>query len=354
MQRGAIIGLCLVLGLTLGLASLSAPAAAEQRKTYRVEARTTTFGGSSYILGFGMCDLLNKYSGWVRGAVLESSGTPENIKVVGLDPAKRKRTFFTLAFEMFQAAKLGQPPFDKQADKFKDLMIMANQQALAGVMITMDPKLRTLADLKGKRVATWPRGTSKWDMTYKLIAGAGKEVVDSIRWQYTGYAGYNDMILGKVDAAFTFCPELGQGYTTVPKLKELMSKRKVYFITATPAMRRLSAKLFGDAYGATAVMKKGVLGDGAPNQDTVGFNIILGWGVYPQMPAEVVYEILKVTTQHGGQMKTYHSAGRSWTRDKWGAYPAPKEDWHPGARKFFEENNIPYGRQHYNKLYPLD
>ena len=130
-----------------------------------------------------------------------------------------------------------------------------------------------------------------------------------------------------------FCPERGKGiYTTVPKLKELLSKRKVLFVTATPAMRKLSAKLYGPVYGATATMPKGVLGNGAPQQKVLGFNIVLAWAVYPQIPAEVVYDILKTTYAHRDQMKTYHSSGKAWTTDKLGAYPAPKKDWHPGAR----------------------
>jgi TRAP transporter TAXI family solute receptor len=355
MRKKALTVLCILcLALAAGLLAAPGPAQAGA-KYYRVEARTTTFGGSSYILGFGMCDLLNKHSDMVRGSVLESTGTPENIKVVGLDPKKRKRTFFTCTAEMFEKAKKGEPPFNQNADKFKDLMVMANQQELAGVIITLDPKIKTLADLKGKRVATWPRGTSKYDMTYKLIGGAGKEVLDSIKWQYTGYAGYNDMILGKADAAYAFCPERGKDvYTTVPKLKELMSKRDVYFVTATPAMRKKSAELYGAAYGATATLKKGVLGNGVPRQTVLGFNIILAWAVYPEMPEKVVYNILKVTDQYRKQMKTYHSAGKGWIREKYGAYPAPKKDWHPGARKFFEENNIPYGLKYFETVYPME
>ena len=165
-------------------------------------------------------------------------------------------------------------------------MVMANQQELIGTIITLDPKIKTLADLKGKRVATWPRGTQKFDATYKLIGGAGKEVLDSIKWQYTAYAGYNDMILGKTDAALAFCPERGKNvYTTVPKLKELMSKRDVYFVTATAAMRRHSEKLYGTMYGLTATMPKGILGNGVPRQKVLGMNMVLGWGVYPEMPA---------------------------------------------------------------------
>lgn len=355
MTKKFALGLCLFCALALVMGAMATPPEAmAKKKYYRVEARTTTFGGSSYILGFAACDLLNKHSDWVRGSVLESTGSPENIKVVGLNAKKRKRTFFTCAAEMFEKARAGQPPFNKNAAKFKDLMIMANQQELAGVIITLDPKIKTLADLKGKRVATWPKGTSKFDMTYKLIGGAGKEVLDSIKWQFTGYAGYNDMILGKVDAAFSFCPERGKDiYTTVPKLKELMSKRDVYFVSATPAMRRLSAKLYGAAYGATATLKKGVLGKGLPRQDVMGFNIILAWAVYPDMPEKVVYEILKIMDKYQAQMPTYHSAGKGWVPAKYGAYPAPKADWHPGARKFFEEKGIPYGLKYFNEVYPV-
>jgi len=355
-MRNKLLTALTLLGVLALAAAIAAPGPAQAgSKLYRVEARTTTFGGSSYILGFGMCDLLNKYSDQVRGSVLESTGTPENIKVVGLDPKKRGRTFFTCSAEMFEAAKEGKPPFNQDPDKFKDIMVMCYQQSLAVSIITLAPKLKTLADLKGKRVATWPKGTTKFDMAYKLIGGAGKEVLDSIKWQYTGYAGYNDMILGKCDAAVAFCPERGKGiYTTVPKLKELMSKRTVYFITATPAMRKASGKLYGPVYGATATMPKGVLGNGAPRQKVLGFNIILAWAVYPQIPADVVYNILKVTYAHRDQMKTYHSSGKAWTTDKLGAYPAPKKDWHPGARKFFEENNIPYGEKYFETVYPVE
>ncbi|GEM_PF-1176918 len=349
---GFLVGI-VVASLTVILATT--PGSAAAKKVYRVEARTTTFGGSSYILGFAFCDLLNKHSSWVRGSVLESTGTPENIKLVGQDPKKRARTFFTCTAELFEMARKGEPPFQKDAKAYKNLMIMANQQELIGTLITLNPKIKTLADLKGKRVATWPRGTMKFDATYKLIAGAGKDVVDAVKWQYTAYAGYNDMILGKTDAAFTFCPETAPGvFTTVPKLKELMSKRKVYFITATPAMRRLSEKLYGTMYGLTSAMPAGILGDGVPNQKVLGINMVLGWGVYPEMPAEVVYEILKVMDQYGDQVKTYHASGKGWVRARYGAYPVPKEDFHPGARKYFEEKGIPYGDQYFFKLYPID
>ncbi|MCP4682478.1 MAG: TAXI family TRAP transporter solute-binding subunit [Desulfobacterales bacterium] len=331
---------------------LSTGSSIAKKKFTRIEARTTTFGGSGYVLGFGATDILNKKSAWVRGSVLESSGSPENIRAVGDDKKKRKRTFFTCSYEWFERAKKERPPFDEDPGKYKDIMVMINEQKLAAFLITLDPNIKTLADLKGKRVATWPRGTAKYHMTHNLIAGAGKDVIDSVKWQYTAYAGYDDMILGKTDAAFAFAPERGLGkFTTVPKLKELMSKRKVYFVTATPAMRKKSGELFGDAYGATMKVSAGSFGKGVPRHDVIGFAIIIAWAVYPEMPENVVYEIVKTLDENHPMMKEYHPAGKSWVPDNFGTYPAPAAFYHPGAKKYYDEKGIKYGRQWFLEAY---
>jgi len=353
MKKTILLQLIGCICLVLFIINLAEAQTTPPRKIYRVEMRATTFGGSSYILGFAATDILNKKSAWVRGSVLESTGTPENIKIVGKDPKKRKRTFFTCTTEMFEQAKKGEPPFNKEPELYKDLMVMINEQKLAGMIITLDPNIKTLADLKGKKVATWPRGTTKYDQTYKLIAGAGKDVVDSIQWQYTAYAGYDDMILGKTDAAFSFCPERGRShYTTVPKLKELMSKRKVYFVTATSEMRLRSRQLFGDAYGATLKIPAGELAPGIPRQEIICFNIVLAWGVYPDLPENVVYEIVKTFDENHNMFKEYHSAGKSWAPENYGTYPAAKEYWHPGARKYYDEKGIRYGTDYFFEMYP--
>ena len=345
------IGLCFVFITFLPNFVEQAVAA---KKIYRVEFRTTTFGGSSYILGFGMADILNKKSDWIKGSVLESSGTPENIKIVGQDAKKRKRTIFTMVPEMWDKARKGLPPFEENPGLYKKLMIMMSQQKLAATFITLDPKIKTLADLKGKRVATWPKGTTKFDESEKLLAGAGKDVLNSIHWQYTGYAGYDDLIIGKTDAAYTFCPERGKGkYATIPKLKELMSKRKVYFVTATSEMREKTRKEYGDVYGATLKIPENSFGKGTPNRDIVCMNLVLGWGVYADFPEDVLYDIIKVLDDNHSMLGDYHPAGKYWNRQTYGAYPVPKEYFHPAARKYFDEHGIKYGVDYFFEEYPI-
>ena len=331
---------------------LSSMVWAETKKPYRIEVRTTTFGGSCYILGFAATDILNKNSSFIRGSVLESSGSAENIRRVGMSPDLRKRTIFTCVFDEFVNAKKGIPPYDKNPEAFKDLMILIHEQKLSDVIITLDPNIKTLADLKGKRVATWPKGTSKHDQTYNYIAGAGKEVIDSIKWQYTGYQGYDDMLLGKTDAALGFCPERGRGkFTTVPRLMELMAKRKVYFVTATPEMRKHSEELYGEAFGTTLKIPAGAIGEGVPSQDILGFGVLLAWGVYPDMPDDIAYQIVKTLDENHLKFKEYHPAGLGWFPENYGTYPAKKEYWHPGAIRYYTEKNISFGKDYFCKVY---
>lgn len=344
--------LACAVGVSMPVPYAGNAAEAKARKPVHVEVRTTTFGGSGYILGFGATDILNKKSSWVRGSVLESSGTPENIKTVGQDPKKRKRTFFTTSYEMFERAKKGLPPFQEKSALYKDLKVLINEQKLVAYLITLDPNIRTLDQLRGKRVATWPKGTTKYHLTYNLIAGAGKDVADSIDWRFTGYGGYSDMLVGKVDAAISFSPERGKNvFTTIPKLKELMTKHRIYFVSATPEQRRKSAELFGDAYGASMTLPANSFGKGIPRHDVLGFAIIIAWCVYPEMPNDVAYEIVKTLYENYGMMKEYHSAGKAWFPENFGTYPAAKEDYHPGARKFYDEMKIGYGREYYLKVY---
>ncbi len=352
MRRFVKITLALLCAATVGMAGPYTADAAKAKKPTRVEIRTTTFGGSGYILGFGATDILNKKSGWVRGSVLESSGTPENIKIVGQDPKKRKRTFFTTSFEMFERAQKGQSPFEDKSELYKNLKVLINEQKLVAYLITLDPNIKTLDQLRGKRVATWPKGTTKFHLTHNLIAGAGKDVADSIKWQFTGYGGYSDMLVGKVDAALAFSPERGRNvFTTVPKMKALMTKRRVYFVSATPAQRKKSAELFGDAYGASMTLPANSFGKDIPREDVLGFAIIIAWSAYPEMPDKVAYEIIKTLHENYGMMKEYHSAGKAWFPENFGTYPASKEAYHPGARKYYDEKGIHYGREYYLGVY---
>ena len=165
------------------------------------------------------------------------------------------------------------------------------------------------------------------------------------------------MLLGKVDAVDTHFPERGPGkYVPIPKVKEFITKAKgkVYIIGASAQHRALSRKLYGDVFGATAKLSANCIAPGIPKTDKFMLMPILGWGVYPDMPNEVEYEIVKTLAENHDMFKDYHKAGANIIPENFGLYPVAKDLWHPGARKYFEEKGIDYGVEYFYKRYSVE
>ncbi|MBN2059592.1 MAG: hypothetical protein JW882_04160 [Deltaproteobacteria bacterium] len=149
---------------------------------------------------------------------------------------------------------------------------------LAGIFLDPATNLKRLSDV------------------YSFIAGAGKDVVDSIKWQYTQFDGYDDLLIGKTDAIMGFWPMVAPGkYTPIPKLKEIMTKsKKLRVIGATSEERSRTKKEFGPTFGATDLMPANGLGQGFPDKDVLFYVNVGGWGAYPELSADVVYEMLSI------------------------------------------------------------
>lgn len=345
-ERGILITIAIMMTLfTSGGTALA-------QKPHHIEIRGAQFGGSSYVMAFAASDILNKKSSWIRAASLESVGAgQESIKVVGADPKKRARTVLMADYDMFTFAREGKSPFNEKPELYKDLMVMRAEQRIAHGYLTLDPNIRNIADLKGKRVNTWPKGTLKNLIINNAIGGAGEEVLKTIKWQPSSFEGYDDLLLGKTDAVFGFFSEMGDGkFIAPPALLELskQAKGKLHLIGFTPEQRTLSGKVYGENWGRSIVIPANSIEPGMPPEDLLTTVVILSWSVYPEIPEDVVYEIVKVLDENSSMFAGYHPLGASLKTEFSGLFPAPKQLWHPGARKYFEQKNIPYGEQYWN------
>jgi TRAP-type uncharacterized transport system substrate-binding protein len=255
---------------------------------------------------------------------------------------------------MFSFARAGKPPFDKTPEKYKDIMAVREEGIAIHLYLTLNPNIKNIADLKGKSFATWPKGTLKHTIHRHAIGGAGEEILNSIKWQYSAYGGYDDLLLGKVDAVFGFANDVGTGYALTPAVKELMTKakgrgREVNIIAFTPEQRAQSGKLYGENWAVSAVLPANSLVKGFPQKDLLTTTTALCWAAYPEMPDNVVYEIVKVLDENCAMFLDYHPTGGGLRSDYSGLFPQPKNLWHPGARRYFEEKGIPYGLEYWLK-----
>jgi TRAP-type uncharacterized transport system substrate-binding protein len=352
-SKFVFIGLLIFLMMVLFFTT-PGESAPDAKKIYRTEVRTTGFGGICYVMGFATADILNKKSSWVRCAPLESTGATENIKTVGRDIKKRQRTFLTSAFNMYDRAHKGESPMNDKPELYKEVMPIRATEKIAIAMYTFDPSIKTVKDLKGKTVGTWGKGTVKWFDTLAYIAYP--DVIESIKFEHGGYQTYNAMVMGKVDVVISFAVEISRHkYTPVPKLAELISKgKKLYIVSRTPESLKETEKHYGEAY-KPCPLKADAIGPGLPEKSgSIGYFMTIGYLAYPELSNDVVYEILKTTTENWKMYKDYHPSGDAWAPENMGLYPVPKENWHPGARKFFEENGINYGLDYFNDVFSVN
>ena len=350
----AWMAIIVVISLVVGIGFATAQSASK-RKPYHIEIRGARFGGTAYIMAFAASDILNKKSSWVRASALEAvGGGVENIKVVGSDKKKKARSILMCDADMFSFARIGKPPFDKKPELYKDLMVVREEGIAIHLYLTLDPNIKNITDLKGKRFATWPKGTLKHMIHVHAVGGAGEEVLNTIKWQHAAYGGFDDLLLGKVDVVFGFANDVGTGYALTPAVKELIMKakgqgREVYVIGFTPEQRARSAELYGENWGVSAMLAPDSLGPGFPPKDIITTTTALCWAAYPEMPEDVVYEIVKILDENSKMFLDYHPTGGGLRSDYAGLFPQPKNLWHPGAKRYFEEKNIPYGVEYWRE-----
>ena len=83
------------------------------------------------------------------------------------------------------------------------MLMSASSDANLSVATAKDANIRTVADLKGKRVA-WVRGSDALNIGVEaVLAFAGLTWDDVVKVEFPGYgASWNGMVNGQVDAAF--------------------------------------------------------------------------------------------------------------------------------------------------------
>jgi TRAP-type uncharacterized transport system substrate-binding protein len=322
-----------------------------EKETVRIEMRGTNFGGIFYVLGFGAMDILNKNTDWIRGAVVESSGSTENIKIVGKSPEKRKRSIFISTVAQQDEAEAGIAPFDDTPEKYADVKSVIAVARMGNAMVTTNPDIKSFSDLKNKSISTWPKGSAKYQDAYTYIGGVKDAVLKTINWQYTQYEGYEDLLVGKVDAVLGFIPMVAPGkFAPGLKLRELLTRSdQLRIVGATLEERKRSGEKFGKAYGVTAVLEANAIKPGVPDKNILMALGIGCWSAYPELPEDVVYEMLNTWKKHYEQFEKYHPMGKCLAPEYWGKLPLAKDKWHKGAIKFFEENNMPFGKELFEK-----
>jgi uncharacterized protein len=309
---------------TYTLAAVAVIAVGTQRST---AADFITFGGGPtggtyYAISTGMAKIFNAELKNVEARVRATSGSLENPVLVSagkvdLGPTNANIAVWALAGDVVYKGK-------------KQPNIALFMGGLAGgslhVVVLADSPIKSLADLKGKRIAVGPQGNTTALMMNQLLGTYGVAASD-----YTPvYVNYNDGFSalgdGNVDAAIV------NTAPPVAAVKELGIRHNIRMLSV-PDERR---KTFLDKhpYYRAAEIAKTTYGT-KEDVSTVGTsNIII---VRKDMDANRVYNMVKAVYDNLDDLRAAHPSARVIKIENGPKGGLPL---HPGSEKYFGERGV--------------
>ena len=313
---------------------------AADKEPYQIEIYTFKVGTFTYAAGVALAELINKNSTWLKATAIESAQATITTKIVASEPPMRKKIMgFMIGYEPL----VGYPPFDKPYPGIRDMAVIG---FVCNGFITLDPNLKTTADLSGKKVGLGSSPSiARVDMPKAAVIKSGaKDVKFSEHGFVDGIRALSDGLIDAVLAAGFLVDDVHHKFGPNPAMNELMSTKDVYFCSfdqkAYDAARsELPQSEMFENY-AYVIPPGGYQGQTEPYVVQGG---PITWACDIEMPEDVVYEVIRIMAENTDKFKDYHPLGRIITPENMAKLNNEKRV-HPGALKYYKEHGISIGQ----------
>jgi TRAP transporter TAXI family solute receptor len=292
-----------------------------EKQVYRFSMATGGSSGTFYFVGAGVADLVHKYIPNVTIDVEATSASPENARLVG-----RKMADFALTTtEHSLTAYEGTGEYGEEEKG--NIMAIRNSHTALFQIVTTNPNIKTVADLKGKRVAFGAPGSTTYLCQGPAIMGAVDMTYDDVKAEALHYnEAIEAMKDGNLDVAI-----VGAGAPTAAVIDLYSTHPGAHIVPMTEAeiekMQELDPYCFGYYLPANSYK-----GQTEPILQPAIAQILV---VNKDVPEDVVYEITKVLDEHTEELLPVHNAFSEWSREN--VVLGIKVPYHPGADKYWKE-----------------
>ena len=355
MKKVYLVALAIVLVAGLILAGCSSPASPPAPtpapapapapptipKPYEVTFGVLSATSSTYAIGVVLAEQVNDQSEWLRATCPEGINATVTLKQMVEDSALRTQQFFfasesTIYFCNQHTGPTGEPPFN--TFDYSEFMPMFFWGVAGKVLVTIDPKLKTLEDLEGKRVIV---DDVKGGETAYLLEAVFKEAGVNAKYEYIkGSAAIEAMKDGLVDAwVGGLEPQMGGEWKAGRGLPDLIATEDVYYIQMDPAITESALNKLGFP-GFVLTVPAGKMGATQPEPVYVLANS-MWWGAHQSMPDEVVTELMQVVYDNCETWKDYKADRAVMTKQTLGSIGVPESRYHPAALAFLKDKGIP-------------
>lgn len=326
----------------IGLSTLAATTAlmstgALAHEPVEVGLITAPFGTGSYVLGSALEEISKKQHSWLRISHAESPGFIFNIKKLDREPELKKTMMIGSGAGVSALAESGDKPFDK---KYAPLKLIANYSLGTYWLATLDPKITSIKDLAGKKVALGRAAQINWAVQPAWILAQGYGLTrDKLDLEYVGTKEAVDAVLdGTADAAVV------GGYFDPMSMKIALSPQTSEFIASGRKITQLSWDKDALAKARTKSMKFSEVTVPPGTIDGVSSPLEVvadttSWMVSADFPEDVAYEITKMIINNIDKFGDYHATGKLMSTAGL-VYGWDVSDLHPGALRAYREAGI--------------
>ncbi len=256
--------------------------------------------------------------------VVSTDGSKANI--LGIDAGNYQ--LGTVQSDVMAYAWAGSRSFEKEG-KIDSFRVIGGLYAEAVQLVTMDANIKSVADLKGKKVSIGAAGSGVYFNAVDILGAAGLTEADIVP-QYQSFADSADALKdGKIDAAFIVA-----GAPT-PAIQELCTTSKAYLV---PIDGDVAAKLMegDDSFYTTYKIPAGTYTGQDADVTTVTVKATLI--VNADASEEDVYNITKAIFDNKDAITSAHAKGAELSLEN--ATSGMAVPFHAGAAKYFAEKNI--------------
>ena len=291
-------------------------------------AKTAMVMGTGSTVGtyYGYGGVLGQYIGNNAGidvTVVSTDGSKANIQ--GIDIGDYQLGL--VQSDVMSYAWQGTRSFEEDG-KVEGFRVVAGLYAESVQLITMNPDIKTVADLKGKAVSIGAPGSGVYFNAMDVLTAAGLAETD-IKAQYQSFGDSTDALKdGKIDAAFIVA-----GAPT-PAVTELCTTNNAFLvpIDGDVAAKMMEACPFYTEYVIPAGSYKGQAED--VRTVTVKATLI----VSADADEEAVYNLTKAIFDHTAEIAAENGKGAELSIEN--ATSGMTAPFHPGAAKYFAEKGV--------------
>ena len=310
-----MIALTLALILALSLAACGGGAS-------KMTMGTGGTSGTYYAYG-GVLGQYIKDKAGIEVVVVSTDGSKANIQSI----AAGDYQLGTVQSDVLAYAWEGTRSFESEG-KIDSFRVVAGLYAEAVQLITMDPEIKSVADLKGKSVSIGAPGSGVYFNAVDVLAAAGLTEND-INAQYQSFADSTDALKdGKIDAAFIVA-----GPPT-PAITELCTTNNAYLV---PIDGEIADKLIADCpfYTVHTIPAGTYAGQDADVQTvTVKATLI----VSADASEDDVYNLTKAIFDNAAAIAAENAKGNELSIEN--ATSGMAAPFHAGAAKYFAEKGV--------------